>query len=71
LKTSAFLSPIRLKSLKHSPGELISSHIAMILAAKLRVILQNAKNHPVILHPFVATDHPDMPFARIFSVPLF
>jgi len=43
----------------------------MILAAKPRVFLQNAKKHPVILHPMVASDHPDLPFARIFNVPLF
>jgi hypothetical protein len=71
LKISAFLSPIRLKSLKHSPDELIPSHIAMILSARLREFLQNAKKHPLILHPLLAFDHPDLPFTSIFNTPLF
>jgi len=43
----------------------------MILSAKPKVFLQIAKIHPVILHPLYASDHPDMPFARIFNIPLF
>jgi len=43
----------------------------MILAAKPMVFLQNAKKHPVILLAMVASDHPDLPFARIFNIPLF
>jgi hypothetical protein len=29
------------------------------------------KKHPVILHPLVASVHPDLPFARIFNAPFF
>jgi hypothetical protein len=62
---------MRLKSLKRSPGEFISSHIAMILAALLGVFLQIAKIHPVLLHALLASEHPDLPFAEIFNVPWF
>jgi hypothetical protein len=62
---------MHLKSLKQSPGRFISSHNAMILAARLSVYLQIAKKHPVILHPLHAPDPPSSPFAGIFNFPLF
>jgi hypothetical protein len=43
----------------------------MILSARLREFLQNAKKHPLILHPLLAFDHPDLPFTSIFNTPLF
>jgi hypothetical protein len=43
----------------------------MVLSARLSVFLQIAKKHPVIFQPLLASDHPDLPFARFFNILLF
>jgi hypothetical protein len=62
---------MHLKSFQRSPGEFISSHIAMILAALLGVFLQIAKIHPVLLHALLASEPNDLPIAEILNVPWF